>query len=182
MKISHLNNKGKLEMVDISSKSSSRRISIAYGRISLSNKTLNLIIDSKIKKGSVLETAKIGGIIGAKSVSNIVPLTHPLPIEKIKIEFFLDKDSIHCFSMCKTHYKTGIEIEAIFAVSSALLTIYDMIKSVEKQPVINSIELIFKSGGKTAEFYKKKKNFEIKKVKNKRILFFKSKEIFNWKL
>ncbi len=178
MKFTHFDKKGDLDMVDIGDKPFSERVAIAKGYISLSEKTINLIESSKIKKGNVYEVSRISGIMGVKKVSELIPLTHPLPVEKIKIEFFTEKDRINCFSLVKTHYKTGVEMEALFAVSTSLMTIYDMVKAVDKEGVIEGIELVYKSGGKSGIFYKEKNDIKLINEKGGFSLFFKEKQIF----
>ncbi len=180
MDFTHFDNKGNIDMVDIGDKTSSERIAIAKGFIILSEKTIDMIENSLIKKGNVYEVARVAGILSAKKVYETIPLTHPLPIEKVKIEFFTEKDKIHCFSFVKTHYKTGVEMEALFSVSSSLLTVYDMVKAVEKKGIIGGIELVYKSGGKSGIFQRKDKNIEIRKKEKSFFLFFKGKEIFSF--
>jgi cyclic pyranopterin phosphate synthase len=178
MDFTHFDKKGDLDMVDIGDKPFTERVAIAKGYISLSEKTVDLIERSNIKKGNVYEISRISGILAVKKVSDLIPLTHPLPIEKIKIEFFTEKERINCFSFVKTHYKTGVEMEALFAVSSSLMTVYDMVKAVDKEGIIEGIELIYKSGGKSGLFYKERDNIKIIKEKGKNHLFFKEKKIF----
>ncbi len=178
MSLTHIDKKGNVNMVDVGDKEISERVAIAYGRIKLSEKVISLIKEDGLKKGNVLEIAKVGGIFGAKNTSNIIPLTHPIPIEKIAIEFFVEENLIHCFSFAKTHYKTGIEMEAIFSVLSALSTVYDMVKAEERGAIIESVTLLYKSGGKSGTFLNNSNlDFEIKKGENNSFIF-KGKTIF----
>ncbi len=162
MKLTHINDKGYPEMVDIGGKKSTERASLSYGKIKLSSETISLIYKNKIKKGNVISTAIIGGIFGAKNTSKIIPLTHPIPIDNIKI--FIEKGykALHVFSLVKTDFKTGIEMESLFSVSSTLLTIYDMVKAVEKSAEIEKVKLLFKSGGKSGTFISEELKGEVK--------------------
>ena len=154
-KLSHINNKGEANMVDIQDKKSSKRVAIAEGSITLSKKALNQINDDKVSKGNVINTARIAGIMGAKKTSDLIPLCHPIPIEAIKIDFSINEKDINVLVTVSTTNKTGVAMEALLAVNIACLTIYDMIKSVDKKAKINSIKLIRKSGGKSGDWKRK---------------------------
>ena len=154
-KLSHINNKGEANMVDIQDKKSSKRVAIAEGSITLSKKALNQINDDKVSKGNVINTARIAGIMGAKKTSDLIPLCHPIPIEAIKIDFSINEKDINVLVTVSTTNKTGVAMEALVAVNIACLTIYDMIKSVDKKAKINSIKLIRKSGGKSGDWKRK---------------------------
>ena len=154
-KLSHINNKGEANMVDIQDKKSSERVAIAEGSITLSKKALNQINDDKVSKGNVINTARIAGIMGAKKTSDLIPLCHPIPIEAIKIDFSINEKDINVLATVSTTNKTGVEMEALVAVNIACLTIYDMVKSVDKKAKINSIKLIRKSGGKSGDWKRK---------------------------
>lgn len=154
-KLSHINNKGEANMVDIQDKKSSKRVAIAEGSITLSKKALNQINDDKVSKGNVINTARIAGIMGAKKTSDLIPLCHPIPIEAIKIDFSINEKDINVLATVSTTNKTGVEMEALVAVNIACLTIYDMVKSVDKNAKINSIKLIRKSGGKSGDWKRK---------------------------
>ena len=136
-KLSHINNKGEANMVDIQDKKSSKRVAIAEGSITLSKKALNQINDDKVSKGNVINTARIAGIMGAKKTSDLIPLCHPIPIEAIKIDFSINEKDINVLATVSTTNKTGVEMEALVAVNIACLTIYDMVKSVDKKAKIN---------------------------------------------
>lgn len=153
--LSHINRKGEANMVDIQDKKSSKRVAIAEGIIILSKKALNKINDDNVSKGNVINTARIAGIMGAKKTSDLIPLCHPIPIEAIKIDFSINEKDINVLATVTTTNKTGVEMEALVAVNIACLTIYDMVKSVDKKAKINSIKLIRKSGGKSGDWKRK---------------------------
>ncbi len=178
MDFTHIDKKGKINMVDIGEKEQSERIAIAFGKIALSETTVNLIKGDNLKKGSVIETARIGGILGAKSTSSIIPLTHPIPVEMVAMEFLIEEDSILCFSLAKTHYKTGIEMEALFSVLSALATVYDMVKAVEREGRIENVFLLYKEGGESGIFKNPALDFDIINEDEKRYFVFENKRIF----
>ncbi|MBM7558366.1 cyclic pyranopterin monophosphate synthase MoaC [Marinitoga litoralis] len=152
MKFTHLDEKGNVKMVDVSEKDITLRIAKAYGKIKMKKETINSIINGEIAKGNVLTTAKIAGIMGAKKTSELIPMCHNIFISKIDIEFKINEDNIEIFSMAKTESKTGIEMEALTAVSLSALTIYDMCKSIDKEMEISDICLLEKSGGKSGHF------------------------------
>ena len=151
-KLSHINDKGEANMVDINNKKESKREATATGSIILSKKAINEIKKEKISKGNVLNTARIAGIMAAKKTSDLIPLCHPIPIEAIKIDFDIEDNNINVLAIVSTTNKTGVEMEALMAVNIACLTIYDMIKSIDKLAKINSVKLISKSGGKSGDW------------------------------
>lgn len=152
-KFTHIDSHGNLKMVDISSKQITVRRAIALGKIKMSNQTINDLFSSSLKKGNAVVSSKIAGIQGAKYCSYILPLTHPLKIDVINIHIFHHKENCVCvISDVSVTDKTGAEMEALMATSSTLLNIYDMVKAVEKNAVIEEIKLIYKSGGKSGEF------------------------------
>jgi cyclic pyranopterin phosphate synthase len=152
MKFTHLDEKGNVKMVDVSEKDITLRVAKAYGKIKMKKETINAIINGEIAKGNVLTTAKIAGIMGAKKTSELIPMCHNIFISKIDIEFKINEDNIEIFSMAKTESKTGIEMEALTAVSISALTIYDMCKAIDKEMEISDICLLEKSGGKSGHF------------------------------
>ena len=154
-KLSHINDKGEANMVDINNKKESKRKATATGTIILSKKAINEIKKEKISKGNVLNTARIAGIMAAKKTSDLIPLCHPIPIEAIKIDFDIEDNDINVLAIVSTSSKTGVEMEALMAVNIACLTIYDMIKSIDKHAKINSVKLISKSGGKSGDWKRK---------------------------
>ena len=151
-KLSHINDKGEANMVDINNKKESKREATATGSIILSKNALNEIKKGKTSKGNVLNTARIAGIMAAKKTSDLIPLCHPIPIEAIKIDFDIEDNNINVLAIVSTTNKTGVEMEALMAVNIACLTIYDMIKSIDKLAKINSVKLISKSGGKSGDW------------------------------
>lgn len=131
MKLTHIKGK-KVSMVDISGKESSLRTAVAEGKIILREETLSLIENEKMKKGNVLATAQIAGIQAAKRTSEIIPLCHQIPLTNVSCDFQFVKDGIKCICTVSAQYATGVEMEALVGVSTALLTIWDMVKSAEK--------------------------------------------------
>ena len=157
MQSSHFDKKGAAKMVDISKKKITTRIAVAEGFIHMKKTTLDMIQKGLHKKGDVLSIARIAGIMGAKKTSELIPLCHPLNIEAINIDFEINNkaNQINVLVNCKTSNKTGIEIEALTAVSICTLTIYDMCKSVDRSMHIDNIRLVHKSGGKSGTYNKK---------------------------
>lgn len=143
--LSHTDSSGKASMVDVSNKPTQIRTAVASGHISLSEETRSLIRENQIKKGDVLTVAEIAGIQGGKKTSELIPLCHPLQITKIDVKAELDKTGVKVTSMAKCDGQTGIEMEALTAVSVALLTIYDMCKAVDKSMLMGEIRLIEKT-------------------------------------
>jgi cyclic pyranopterin monophosphate synthase len=143
-KFSHLDSKGNAKMVDVSAKGKQLRIAIAQGEIQLQATTIQKIIDNNIEKGNIIAVAKIAGIQAAKQTPNLIPLCHNIAMSQINIEFDIKTTSIICQSEAKAIDVTGVEMEALTAVSVALLTIYDMCKAVDKTMKINNIELLDK--------------------------------------
>jgi cyclic pyranopterin phosphate synthase len=148
-KLTHLDEHGHAKMVDVAHKPDTERIAIARGEVRMKKETLDLIRSHQIKKGDVLTVAQIAGISASKRTSDLIPLCHPLPISKIDVEFAFDDSlpAIIITSTVKVTGKTGVEMEALTAVSIAALTIYDMAKSAEKTMKIQNIRLIEKHGG-----------------------------------
>ena len=164
-KLTHINQKGDAQLVDISDKAITHRKAIAEGSIQLNKETLKLIQDNLIKKGDVLNTARIAGIQAAKKTWELIPLCHIINLSKIDINFSIDKKNnvITCQSSCECFAQTGLEMEALSAVSIALLTIYDMVKAVDRTMVISNIHLVEKSGGRSG-LYKREVKAKPKKV------------------
>jgi cyclic pyranopterin phosphate synthase len=155
-KLTHFNNAGEAEMVDVSEKASTDRIAIAEGIIKMQTQTLELIMQGEHKKGDVLGIARIAGIMAAKKTSELIPLCHPLMISKISVDFtpLASENAISCQATVKTTGQTGVEMEALTAVQIALLTIYDMCKAVDRAMTIENVGLKKKSGGKSGEWLK----------------------------
>jgi cyclic pyranopterin monophosphate synthase len=150
-KLTHLDQSGNARMVDISDKRGSKRIAIAKGSITMPPSTLDLILDGGIPKGDVLATARIAGILAAKKTSELIPLCHPIALASISVEFDCDRKTgrIVITAEAVIQDKTGVEMEALTAVSVAALTLYDMCKAVEKGMTISDIRLVYKQGGKS---------------------------------
>ena len=155
--LTHIDKDGNARMVDISKKNNSDRIAIASGFIKLNNSTIRLIKIGNLKKGDVLTVAKIAGIQASKETSNLIPLCHSINLNNIDVEFKIDnkENKIYCQSTIGCSGKTGVEMEALTAVSVALLTIYDMCKASDKNMVISGIRLIEKHGGKSGAWLAK---------------------------
>ncbi|MBA4371969.1 MAG: cyclic pyranopterin monophosphate synthase MoaC [Thermodesulfovibrio sp.] len=153
-KLSHVDEKGRARMVDVSDKSSTLREAVAQGTVRMKKETFRLIQDNGIKKGDVLGVARIAGIMAAKKTSEIIPMCHPLGITSAGVEFRpLARE--HCIvieARVKTTGQTGVEMEALTAVAAAALTIYDMCKAVDREMTIADIMLLEKSGGKSGIF------------------------------
>ncbi len=154
MPLTHINDQGRARMVDVSEKAITHRISVAAGSIYMQPETLQAIIDGQIKKGDVLAVAQVAGIMAAKQTSAIIPMCHPLMLSGIDIHFETDteENAVHINASVKTTGQTGVEMEALHAVSAAALTIYDMCKAVQKDMVIGPVRLLAKSGGKSGDF------------------------------
>jgi len=150
----HIDSKGKANMVDVTEKNDSFREAMAEGTIKLNEEIIKAITENKNKKGDVLSTSKIAGIQAAKKTSELIPLAHNVNLTKIDIDFYIDEKNNHinCTSNVKCLGKTGVEMEALTAVSIALLTIYDMCKSFSKNLIISNVMLIKKSGGKSGKW------------------------------
>ena len=154
MELTHINEEGRAKMVDVSGKGDTVREAVAIGYVSMKRETLERIKEGTISKGDVLAVAQVGGIMGAKNTPQIIPMCHPIMISGCDISFQIDiKNSrIEITATTNTVGKTGIEMEALTAVSTAALTIYDMCKAIDREMVINNIMLVKKSGGKSGIF------------------------------
>ncbi len=150
----HFNEAGRARMVDVSEKGETLRTAVAAGRVLVSRETFELIRSGGLAKGDVLGTAQIGGIMGAKRTSEIIPMCHPVFISGVDVEFTLDEETpaVEIRAVTKCTGVTGVEMEALTAVSVAALTIYDMCKAVQRDIVISDIRLLRKSGGKSGTF------------------------------
>ncbi|MBL6679232.1 MAG: cyclic pyranopterin monophosphate synthase MoaC [Candidatus Puniceispirillales bacterium] len=153
-KLTHFDKDGNPSMVDINSKDMTVRVAIAFGKITMQPETLKKILDIKIKKGDVLTIAKIAGIMAAKKTEQLIPLCHSIPLSYVNVDLQPDiKNScINIKAEASLVGKTGVEMEALTAVSIASLTIYDMCKSIDREMVITNVKLLHKSGGKSGEF------------------------------
>lgn len=152
--LTHVDSKGRIHMVNVSSKDETERIAVARGRITMSPSTCKMIVEGKVAKGNVLTTAQIAGIMAAKRTGELVPLCHPIPLTDVEVRFSVHTDTgtIDIEATAKCVGRTGVEMEALTAVSVAALTIYDMAKAVERTMVIGRIRLVRKSGGKSGTF------------------------------
>ena len=150
----HFNENGRARMVDVTDKSETQRTAIAAGRVLVNRETFELIKTGGMKKGDVLTTAQIGGIMGAKRTSDIIPMCHPIFISGIDIDFEMDEEAcaVNITATARCTGVTGVEMEALTAVSVAALTVYDMCKAVQKDMVISDIRLLKKTGGKSGTF------------------------------
>lgn len=153
-RLTHIDQSGKASMVDVSAKPDAERIAIAVGSVAMQPETLRLVADNAFDKGDVLAVARIAGIMGAKQTSNLIPLCHPLPLSRIAVDFDLDMDAgaVRITAEAKTTGKTGVEMEALTAVSVAALTIYDMCKAVDRGMRIEGVRLTRKSGGQSGDY------------------------------
>ncbi len=154
-KLSHINSKGKAEMVDVSEKEISTRTAEAYAEVKVSKEVFYAIKSNSVKKGDVLSIAKFAGIQAAKKTSELIPLCHNIFISKIDVELKLNpkKKTVEIKSFAKTTAQTGIEMEALTAVSVAALTVYDMCKAIDKSMIISEIKLLSKTGGKSGSYF-----------------------------
>jgi cyclic pyranopterin monophosphate synthase len=153
-KLSHINNTGQIQMVDVTGKAKTVRKATARGQVRMKSGTLQLLEEGRMAKGNVLTTAKIAGIMAAKKTGEFIPLCHPLGLTGIDIEFAIDRENslVVIETEVRTVGQTGVEMEALTAVSVAALTIYDMCKAVDKEMIISNILLLKKSGGKSGTF------------------------------
>jgi cyclic pyranopterin phosphate synthase len=152
--LTHIDASGEARMVDVSAKSATERIAVAEGSVVMSKATLELIVSGNAKKGDVLGTARIAGIMAAKRTSDLIPLCHPLALSKVTLDITPDEKLPGCIvrATVKVTGPTGVEMEALTAVSVACLTIYDMIKAVERGVRIEGIHLVEKKGGKSGHY------------------------------
>jgi cyclic pyranopterin phosphate synthase len=153
-KLTHFDESGAAHMVDVSDKAVTSRIAVARGRITMQPETLAMIIAGTAKKGDVLGVARLAGIMGAKKTSDLIPLCHPLPITKVTVDLTPDaaSDSVLIEATVKTTGQTGVEMEALTAVNIAALTVYDMVKAVDKSMQITDVRVSLKDGGKSGRY------------------------------
>lgn len=153
-KLNHFDQNGNAVMVDVSGKQETDRTAVAKGRIYVSRPVLEAIVGGTAKKGDVLGVARIAGIMGTKRTPDLIPLCHPLMLQKSTMDFEVNEEEMYIISTCtvKTSGQTGVEMEALTGVNIALLTIYDMCKAMDKSMVITDIHLVEKSGGKSGHY------------------------------
>lgn len=152
--LTHFDAKGEAHMVDVSDKEMTDRMAVARGSVTMAPETLAMIVEGRAKKGDVLAVARLAGIMGAKKTSDLIPLCHPLPITKVALDLTMDEalPGVQIEATVKTSGQTGVEMEALTAVSVASLTLYDMVKAVDKAMRLGDIRLVFKDGGKSGKF------------------------------
>jgi cyclic pyranopterin phosphate synthase len=152
--LTHIDEKGRVRMVDVSGKAVTMREAVAQGIVTMQRETFELLGAHEVKKGNVLETARIAGILAAKKTGELIPMCHPLPITHVQVDFFPDRDTsrIRIEAIVRVAAQTGVEMEALTAVSVAALTVYDMCKSYDRAMLISDICLLRKSGGKSGTF------------------------------
>ncbi len=152
--LTHLNDAGEAHMVDVSDKAVTKRTAITSGVITMNEEAFTALQEERVSKGNVLGVARIAAIQAAKKTSDLIPLCHPLPLTKVNVEFELlpDQNSVRAEVEVSTNGVTGVEMEALTAVSVALLTIYDMLKAIDKRMMISEIALLSKKGGKSGDF------------------------------
>lgn len=152
MEFTHFNEEGRARMVEVTDKDETKRVAVAEGFIRMNEETLNKLKEGTIKKGDVLSVAQIGGIMGVKKTSDLIPMCHNIFLTGADIKFEVEENGVYIQSEVKTYGKTGVEIEALTGVSIAALTIYDMCKSVDKGMEIEYVRLLKKSGGKSGDY------------------------------
>jgi cyclic pyranopterin monophosphate synthase len=157
MEFTHFNENGKARMVDVGEKNDTKRVAVARGTVRMNKETLIKVKEGQMKKGDVLAVAQVAGIMGAKRTSDVIPMCHNILINGVDLNFKIDEDNsaINIEAEARTTGKTGVEMEALTAVSIAALTIYDMCKAIDKGMVIDNIRLVKKTGGKSGEFIRK---------------------------
>lgn len=151
-KLTHFGDDGAPQMVDVGGKSMTSRKAIAAGNITMMPETLAMIGDKSHKKGDVIQIAQLAGIMAAKKTADLIPLCHPLSLSHVHVDIVPEDNGLTVTAQCRLDGKTGVEMEALTAVSAALLTVYDMCKAVDRGMVIGAIRLIHKSGGKSGDY------------------------------
>jgi len=158
-KLTHFDEKGHARMVDVTPKAETLRIAVARGHVSAKPETIRLIAEQGFKKGDVLEVARLAGIMGAKRTGELIPLCHPLVLTSVKVDLSINhaENRVEIEAEVQTVGRTGVEMEALTAVSVAGLTVYDMCKAVDREMVISEIRLVKKIGGKSGTFVREEK-------------------------
>ena len=151
-KLTHLGKSGEARMVDVSAKPATERVAVAEGRVLMAKKTLDLVLKGNAKKGDVLGAARLAGIMAAKRTHELIPLCHPLALSKVEVDIAPERGGLKVRAAVKVKGPTGVEMEALTAVSVACLTIYDMVKAVERGMRIEGIRLVEKMGGKSGHY------------------------------
>lgn len=150
--LTHLDEAGAAHMVDVTGKDVTTRVAVAAGRLRMSNEALNAIRSQSAAKGDAVAVARVAGIMAAKRTSDLIPLCHPLPIHRVAIDFSYEANAVAVTATVATEGKTGVEMEAMTAVSVALLNLYDMGKALDKAMVIEGVRLVSKAGGKSGDW------------------------------
>ena len=153
MALTHLDETGAAHMVDVSAKPATMREAVAEGRIAMSPEALTAIRDGSLKKGDALAVARVAGIMAAKRTSDLIPLCHPLALSSVAIEIVFDAAAVRATATVRTTGPTGVEMEALTAVSVALLTLYDMGKAVDRGMTIDGVRLVAKTGGESGDWH-----------------------------
>lgn len=153
-KLTHIGDDGEARMVDVSDKDITDRTATARGTVLMAPETLKLIVDGTVKKGDVISVARLAGIMAAKRTSDLIPLCHPLALNKVDVDLTCDaaRNAVDIEATCRVSGRTGVEMEALTAVSTAALTVYDMCKAVDRSMQLTDIRLVHKAGGKSGEF------------------------------
>jgi cyclic pyranopterin monophosphate synthase len=150
--LSHFDGSGRARMVDVGGKGETERVAIASCRVHMLPSTVDLVREGRAAKGDVLAVAQVAAVMGAKKTADLIPMCHPLMLTRIDVEFVLDMDSVHIEATVATRGRTGVEMEALTAVSTAALTIYDMLKAVDRGMRIEAIQLERKEGGRSGQW------------------------------
>lgn len=151
--LTHLDDQGSARMVDVGAKTVTQRQAVARGRITMTPEAAAAIAAGSVQKGDVLAVARVAGIMAAKKTSDLIPLCHPLPLSKVEIDLALDDTGVTVTATAATAGQTGVEMEALTAVSATLLTVYDMAKALDKRMTIGDIRLLSKTGGKSGDWH-----------------------------
>jgi cyclic pyranopterin phosphate synthase len=151
-RLSHVDDKGRVRMVDVGEKPVTRREAVARGSIRMSPEALALVRSGRVKKGDPLQAARVAGIMAAKQTSTLIPLCHPLPLSNVAVDLTPTKNGYDIEARVSTTAQTGVEMEALTAVAVAALTVYDMVKAVDKSMLIGNIRLLLKTGGKSGTY------------------------------
>lgn len=151
-RLTHVDEAGRLRMVDVSDKAVTVREAVAHGRITMSADALRAVREVTLKKGDALQAARLAGIMAAKRTADLIPLCHPLPLSHVDVVLTAERDGYAIEGRARTAAQTGVEMEALTAVSVAALTLYDMVKAVDRKMVIGDIRLVAKSGGRSGDY------------------------------
>ncbi len=154
-KLSHIDDDGRLRMVDTSSKTATTRHAVASARVLMSSETVQAVREHTTPKGDPLEAARLAGIMAAKKTADLIPLCHPLPLTHVDVQARIEDEGVYLESSVSTNAQTGVEMEALTAVSVAALTIYDMCKALDKGMIISDLRLESKTGGKSGDYFRK---------------------------